>query len=412
MYRRTNTTPALALAVQAVLAVTLIATAAGQTPTYSVVYRFDPTIESSLPIIEGPEGGIYGATRGEGGTETCSGYACGLVYKLDPGTGELTILHLFDGTDGTTPYAGKLVRNKAGYLYGETILGGPSGDGVVFGLDPSGSETILYGFPPSDHKNNGNGPEGGLIGDSDGNLYGVTESGGSGCFGEGCGLVFRIGPTGSYTVLYRFKGGPSDGESPAGPLIRDNAGNLFGVAGGGTSGCGTIFKLTPTGTETVLYNFPNCSAGSGYGLVEDAAGNLYGATGLGGASGLGSVYKLDTSGVFTELYSFTGDADGGEPSGPLFLDATGNLFGTAQVGGLQDCSSHSGGGCGVVFEVSPSGVETVVHSFTGNGQGSYPGPGLLGRPASGGGLEFLEVLPVAAVWRAAGLGTAAGSFIA
>ena len=160
MYRRTNMTPALALAVQAVLVVSLIATAAGQTPTYSVVYRFDPTIGSSLPIVEGPEGGLYGATPGEGENETCSGYACGLVYKLDPGTGELTVLHLFDGTDGTAPYAGKLVRSKAGYVYGETLIGGPSGDGVVFGLVPSGSETILYGFPPSDHKNNGNGPEG------------------------------------------------------------------------------------------------------------------------------------------------------------------------------------------------------------------------------------------------------------
>jgi len=154
------------------------------------------------------------------------------VYKLDRGTGELTILHLFDGTDGTAPYAGRLVRNNAGNLYGETLIGGPSGDGVVFRLDPAGSETILYGFPPSDHKKNGDEPEGGLIGDSDGNLYGVADSGGSGCFGEGCGLVFRIGPTGSYTVLYRFMGGPSDGQNPGGPLIRDNAGNLFGVAGG------------------------------------------------------------------------------------------------------------------------------------------------------------------------------------
>jgi uncharacterized repeat protein (TIGR03803 family) len=134
-------------------------------------------------------------------------------------------------------------------------------------------------------------------------------------------------------VLYGFKGGPSDGEQPDAALVRDATGNLYGVTNvGGTSECGTIFKLTPAGTETVLYNFPcDCEDQSGAsGLVEDAAGNLYGSTAAGGSSGLGNVFKLDTSGLFTELYSFTGGADGGEPSGPLFLDpTTGNLFGTA-----------------------------------------------------------------------------------
>jgi uncharacterized repeat protein (TIGR03803 family) len=182
----------------------------------------------------------------------------------------------------------------------------------------------------------------GLIRDSAGNLYGTTNGGGA----SGAGVVFQIDPSGNETVLYNFTGG-ADGGFPFGGLIRDSAGNLYGTTnGGGASGAGVVFKVDRAGNETMLYSFTGGPDG-GYPLwvvlARDSAGNLYGTTSGGGASGNGVVFKLDPSGNETVLHSFTGGADGSSPFAGVVLGSNGNLYGTTPFGGQTNA--------GIVFEI-------------------------------------------------------------
>ena len=253
-----------------------------------------------------------------------------------------------------------LIADSAGNLYGTTSGGGASYKGVVFKLAPDGTETVLHSFPgfPSD----GNSPYAGLIADSAGNLYGTTLSRDS---VSHAGVVFKLAPNGTAgwteTVLHSFTGFPTDGALPYAGLIADSAGNLYGATtGGGASGQGVVFKLAPDGTETVLHAFTGGSDGAypGVGpLIADSAGNLYGTTQVGGASGQGVVFKLAPNGTggWTEsvLYSFTGGSDGGQPFyGSLIADGAGNLYGTTVGGGAS--------GAGVVFKLSGTGFVTTT----------------------------------------------------
>lgn len=280
-----------------------------------------------------------------------------------------TVLHNFAGVpDGASPYAG-LLLDANGNLYGTTTQGGSlAGSGTVFELDSTGAERVLYRFNGPDGSN----PTGSLIRDSAGNLYGTTLLGGTSFLGN----VFKLDPSGRLTVLYSFAGQP-DGASPYSGLIRDQAGNLYGttIAGGGGTcvgvagapdGCGTVFKLDPTGDETLLHSFSGSPDGAEpyAGLIADQAGNLYGATSFGGSgsctasgepTGCGTVFKLDKSGTLTVLYSFQDDKDGNYPSGTLVMDAAGNLYGTTYQGGAF--------GQGAVFRLDSSGHETILHSF-------------------------------------------------
>ena len=256
-----------------------------------------------------------------------------------------------------------LIADSAGNLYGTTSGGGASYKGVVFKLAPDGTETVLHSFPgfPSD----GNSPYAGLIADSAGNLYGTTLSRDS---VSHAGVVFKLAPNGTAgwteTVLHSFTGFPTDGALPYAGLIADSAGNLYGATTGGgggpgASGQGVVFKLAPDGTETVLHSFTLGSGGGGplAGLIADSAGNLYGTTQVGGASGQGVVFKLAPNGTggWTEsvLYSFTGGSDGGQPFyGSLIADGAGNLYGTTVGGGAS--------GAGVVFKLSGTGFVTTT----------------------------------------------------
>ena len=213
-----------------------------------------------------------------------------------------------------------------------------------------------------------------------GNLYGTTIAGGGFCIDYGgCGVVFKLDPTGNETVLYNFCpngfGNCTDGESPTGLLIHDATGNLYGTTqSGGANGEGTVFKLSPTSAETWLYSFAGGADGAlptTAGVIQDEAGNLYGTTELGGLSGSGTVFKVDAAGNETVLYSFTGGTDGGIPIASLIRDAKGNLYGTAFGGGLASCS------CGVVFRLDVAGKETVLYTFTGGADGSSPYAGLM-----------------------------------
>ena len=300
------------------------------------------------------------------------------MFQLTP-SGTLNVLHSFTGSDGEEPFAG-LIADAAGNLYGTTDSGGApmscnitTGCGTVFQLDTSGILTVLHSFTNYD----GNHPDAGLIADAAGNLYGTTLSGGDG----GYGTVFQLDPSGTLTVLYSFTGG-SDGQRPVTGLLADAAGNLYGTAhSGGDGRYGTVFRLDPSGTLTVLHSFTGGSDGGtpGAGLLADEAGNLYGTTSAGGdrtncaaqfIDGCGTVFQLDPSGTLIVLYNFTGGSDGGNPDTALIADAAGNLYGTTQNGGAPE-SCNRPAGCGTVFQLTPSGALNGLHIFTGS-DGAYP----------------------------------------
>ncbi len=271
---------------------------------------------------------------------------------------------------GSVPYSG-VIGGPAGELYGTTYSGGPANAGVVYKVDSAG-ETVLYNFKGGA---DGRVPSGGVIRDSAGNLYGTTEYGGG---TAEAGVVFMLDPTGKETVLYSFTGG-ADGGLPVGGVVRDEAGNLYGeAASGGTGQVGVVFKVDPTGHETVLYSFKGGVDGSEPygGLIRGSGGNIYGTTVFGGSAGYGTAYKLDAKGHETVLHSF-GAADGTYPQSGLILDAAGNLYGTALYGG-SGCKTA---GCGLVFRLDPAGNETVLHNFSGP-DGEFPGAGVI-RDASG-----------------------------
>jgi uncharacterized repeat protein (TIGR03803 family) len=204
----------------------------------------------------------------------------------------------------------------------------------VFEVKLSGTETVLHAFEAG---SDGYFPESGLTMDKVGNLFGTTVGGGNGCGGEyGCGTVFKIAPDGTETVLYSFAGG-NDGSAPYGSLLGDNDGNLYGTtAGDGVDNSGTVFKLAPDGTETVLYSFRGGSDGEQprAGLIADKSGNLYGTTFYGGGTGCyeragcGTAFKIAPNGTETVLYAFRDD-NSAHPLASLLASQNGILYGTA-----------------------------------------------------------------------------------
>ncbi|HEY3778880.1 MAG TPA: choice-of-anchor tandem repeat GloVer-containing protein [Rhizomicrobium sp.] len=351
----------------------------------TVLYAFTGRSDGAYPhsrLIEDSAGNFHG-TNGDDAR-------AGTVFKLAP-DGTETTLHTFRGKngDGARPWAG-VIEDKDGNLFGTTAGGGADGYGTVFKLAPDGTETVLYSFTG---ESDGAGPDAGLIRDKGGNLYGTTyQTNGHYCeFGVDCGgTVFRIAPDGTETVLHSFTGEKNgDGADPEAGLIQDEEGNLYGTTtkGGGTgckgeyepNGCGTVFKIAPDGTETVLYAFHGRKHGDGSypesGLIEDKAGNLYGTTGNGGTHGKGTVFKLAPNGTETVLYSFAGGHDGAHPDAGLIQDQAGNLYGTTQGGG--GTGYHPQRGCGTVFMLGPDGTETVLYAFQGHKDGATPSAGLM-----------------------------------
>jgi uncharacterized repeat protein (TIGR03803 family) len=304
-------------------------------------------------LIQDSEGNLYGTTSAGGVSNE------GVIFKLDT-AGQESVLYSFPGAaDGMSPYAG-LTRDSTGNFYGTTPFGGAAGFGVVYKLNTLGRESILYTFTGAA---DGGNPYGGVILDSAGNLYGTTYLGGSG----GYGVVFKLDPSGNETILYSFLGG-TDGGSPYAGVVSDSEGNLYGTTEVGGAGSGTVYKIDPSGQETVVYSFADGSINGAYpyaGVVRDSAGNLYGTTSEGGPDNGGVVYKVNPSGQETVLYNFTGGPDGGYPGFfGVILDSVGNLYGSTSGGGM---------GFGVVFKVTPTGQETVLHSFNGSSDGNGPG---------------------------------------
>lgn len=333
---------------------------------YSVLYSFQGGADGAQPegvLIQDSSGNLYGTTA-YGGDSACRG-GCGTVFKLDP-SGTETVLHKFNGSDGNLPAAG-LIRDADGNLYGTTLFGGTANDGVVFKMDASGNETVLHNFLSNGP--DGRSPAARLVRDAAGNLYGTTTIGGF----AGAGVVFKIDPSGNETILHRFSG--ADGLDPAGGLVMDGAGILYGTTSrGGSQKRGTVYKLNSKGNAHVLHSF---SGRDGKwpdgGLFQDASGNLYGSTQRGGVASGGVVFKMDASGNETVIRSFDfSDGKGSPPSGDLIRGAGGNLYGIAAAGF---------DGRGLVFELDPTGHENVLHTFAGP-DGEAPVGSLL-RDASG-----------------------------
>jgi uncharacterized repeat protein (TIGR03803 family) len=324
-----------------------------------VLYSFKGFPEDgSNPDVESltfdKHGNLYGTAALGGDLLDCDRLGCGVVFKLAP-DGTQTILHNFrqSAGDGIFPFSG-IVRTKNGTLYGATFAGGDHQAGAIYSVSSAGDERVIYSFTGG---SDGGDPYGGLILDKHRNLYGTTQYGGASknCTG-GCGTIFKVAPNGIQTVLYSFSGG-NDGFWPWAGLVSDKHGNFYGTtwmggsgAGCGSGGCGTVFKLTSDGSHSVLHSLDLATGGSPWGgVIVDEGGNIYGTTAYGGSGTAcgsprcGTVFKIAPDGTYTVLHSFNW-SDGAYPHGALLLH-NGKLYGTTEWGGT---SSH-----GSVFELTP-----------------------------------------------------------
>jgi uncharacterized repeat protein (TIGR03803 family) len=338
--------------------------------TFSVVHSFTGGSDGGASLAGfaiDADGNLYGTASYGGTTEY------GVVFKVS-NTGQETVLHDFvGGTDGANP-DGRLLRDAAGNLYGTTFAGGAFGAGTVFKLTAQGKETVLYSFTG---KTDGAKPYAGLIMDAVGNLYGTATAGGS----DGTGTVFELtipvkkGGRWREKVLHSFRAG-TDGATPIAGVTFDATGNIYGTtSAGGIYGYGTIFKLSPSQTgwrESILHNFQNATDGAVpyAGLVFDQAGNLYGAAAEGGTGSDvgGTIFRLTPAGhgwTFTVLYSLPGwDISG--TFRDVLLDASGNLYATTHCDGAYES--------GTVYKLTPSSgtwTYTSLYVFTGGSDGQY-----------------------------------------
>jgi hypothetical protein len=379
-------------------------------------------------VVFDKQGNLYGATTG-GGPATCApfGSECGAVFQLSPpaqkgGSWTETLLYQFQGkgsNDGSVPNGG-LIIDAAGNLYGVTayggtgyclLLGANSGCGTVYEISPpqqqggAWTKTILYSFPTAKE---GHLPNGNLVFDSAGNLYGATMFGGTkgttcdSLYGGQCGVVFELSPPttegGKWTekVLHSFAGG-TEGANPNGGLVLDSTGLVYGTTssggnqrckGDGYLGCGTVFKLAPSlgnsasWAEAILHRFlgyPNDGQLPSAGLIFDSGGALYGTTTGGGDQAEGTVFVLkqpkEIGGPWREtlLHQFTAGSDGAVPIASLTLNAVGVLYGSASIGGVV--------GGGTLFQLTLSPKRDTwrfdaVYTFRGSPDGSYPASGL------------------------------------
>ena len=234
---------------------------------------------------------------------------------------------------------------------------------LVANFVPAPALTSLYSFTGGA---DGGLPGAGLVQGSDSNFYGTTSGGGT----SGNGTVFRISPSGSLTNLWEFTGG-SDGASPYAGLVQGSDGNFYGTTyGGGANGNGTVFRITPSGTLTTLWSFTYDSDGElPSALVQGSDGNFYGTTYDGGANGNGTVFRITPSGTLTTLWSFTGGSDGAYPYAGLVQGSDGNFYGTTSAGGTNNA--------GTVFQINSAGGLTTLYSFSGGADGESPWAGLI-----------------------------------
>ena len=300
-------------------------------------------------MVQDSNGSLHGTTQTGGKNNS------GTAFELSLSSGKWTesVLHSFGGTnDGSGPSSDLILAPSTNTLFGTTPSGGAHGAGAVFSLTETGGvwkENVLYSFKGAD---DGTEPLAGLLSDSSGALYGTTVIGGS----SGVGTIFKLIQSGSgwkKNKLFSFNA--SDGAEPDGVLVADSSGALYGTTySGGAYGYGNVFILALSGGawhESVLWNFEGGTqdgAAPEAGLYMDSAGVLYGTTGQGGTNGYGTVFEVSQSGgkwVESVLHNFGSSNDGRAPVGALIEDASGNLYGTTAYGGTS--------GDGTVFELTP-----------------------------------------------------------
>jgi uncharacterized repeat protein (TIGR03803 family) len=359
----------MACAVLLLCAATVIAAPA---QTFSSVSSFNGTdgqTPMSEALVQGLDGDLYGTTEFGGA------YNGGTVFKITS-SGTLTSLWNFCKVsgcpDGDRPTAG-MILVVGGNFYGTTSAGGTHGYGSVFRMTPAGVLTTIYSFCSLSGCADGIAPNS-VVQGADGNLYGTTVHGGTGgCGGcHGGGVFFKLTTAGVLTVLHNFCTGTcADGNNPSAGVVQGTDGNFYGTAiSGGTTGAGTVFKLTAAGVVTTLYAFcqlTTCTDGINPAapLVQGTDGNFYGTTD-GDDSNQGNVFKITPAGKFTNLHDFGTDNDGGVPLAGLVQGNDGNFYGTTFT------AFHDANCCGTIFKITPAGVLTTLHTFDGtDGNGPY-----------------------------------------
>jgi uncharacterized repeat protein (TIGR03803 family) len=376
----------------AAILVTLAGAAVAPAQSFRVLVNFDGSdgFGPVAGVVQGLDGSLFGATSvgGSNGSE-CLGLGCGIIFKVTLG-GTLTTVYNFCSqthcTDGNAPVAG-VTLGTDGNFYGITESGGTNnnaelcpytyldGCGTVFKVTPTGALTTLYNFCSQTGCADGAAPYASLVQATDGNFYGTTNIGGSGfdyvsCGAIGCGTAFKITPSGTLTTLHSFcsEGGSlcTDGADPQSGLVEGRDGNLYGtMAHGGANDGGTVFKITPTGTLTTLYSFcaeEKCTDGEipAASLIQAPDGNFYGTTFFGGDGDWGTIFKITPTGTLTTVYRFhcvnySTCPEGANPGAGLIRATDGNFYGTTEIGGADRS--------GTVFEVTPTGTLTTLHSF-------------------------------------------------
>ena len=416
----------------------------GQNPpeTPVTLYSFAGPPDGAVPLgvlVRDASGNFYGSTSQGGVTGgACGANGCGVIFKMKQNGAETVLYSFLGGMDGATPIAG-LVLDGAENLYGTTSKGGTSNLGTVFKVDTAGHETVLYSFSGGP---DGSTPRGDLTRDQLGNLYGTTSAGGT----TGGGVAFKLDTNGVQTVLHTFGGMAGEGFTLFAGMVQDSSGIFYGTTFDGgaldcmtedhlqhPTGCGTVFTLNSTGTESVLYSFKGGNDGPdgafpAGALLRDSSGNLFGTTSSGGRSPCyiianmppmlpfrircGTVFKIDSSGTESVLYRFIGGVDGGVPQGKLIQDTAGNLYGTTSAGGNGGCTESGTSvfgipvdvGCGTIFKIDSSGTESVLAIFKRAAAGGIiPQAGLVadssgnlfGTTSSGGVSNFGTVFTVA-----------------
>jgi uncharacterized repeat protein (TIGR03803 family) len=327
----------------------------------TTLYNFTGGSDGAFPmaaLLLNPDGSFYGVTSSLFLDPTRYTGGWGTIFKVTPG-GTLTTAYSFTAAcDGFLPCP-DLVEGRDGNFYGMTYYGGPSNYGTVFKITPGGRRTAIYSFTGG---SDGGWPiVDGLTLGKDGNLYGATITGGV----NDLGTFFKISSTGTLTVLHSFS--TSEPRAPSEAMTEGKDGSFYGISG--DAGISYAIKVTPTGQLTTLCTLPDSSFNR---LAQGKDGNFYGTKWAGGAGGFGAVFRLTPSGALTTLYSFTGAGDGGSPGAALTLGKDGNFYGTTPEGGANTS--------GTVFKITPAGTLTTLYQFTGGSAGALPDAALtLGR---------------------------------
>ncbi|MGA3268806.1 MAG: choice-of-anchor tandem repeat GloVer-containing protein [Verrucomicrobiota bacterium] len=321
----------------------------------AMLHQLNGSTDGAFPCA----GLVQGADGNFYGTTTEGGSAFdGTAFRWAPASGFTTLHSFTGGSYGAYPY-GQLIQGTNQYFYGTTLEDGNDGYGVIFQMNAHGAASTLYSFTDG---NDGGFPYAGLLQGTDGNYYGTTEEGGA----SDAGVVFKMTPSGAVTGIYEFTDG-DDGGYPYGGLVQGTDGNLYGTTlEGGADGFGTVFSLNTNGILRTLVSFDYSNGGyPEAGVIQGTDGNFYGTTYEGGTNGYGEVFRCATNGTLTILYSFK-STDGAEPAAALMQGNDGNLYGTTSAGGP--------GGQGSVFKITTNGALTTLLWFDGfngaNPQGS------------------------------------------